>query len=222
MDGVNLAEPESVTTVDGKTPAETEQARIVSALVEKSKNGDLEAFGELIRLYRERAFGLAYSFLNNHHDAEDISQEAFIQAFKKLESFDASGSFGAWLLTIVANMAKNRIRWRKVREKFTFSLDAGFDANGDGERVEFQIPDKTKDLDPLANVEKMWASARLAAQMSELPARQRTTVHLKFVQGFTIPEIAKMMNLAQGTVKSHIFRGIESLKKTIERAKDEM
>ena len=194
---------------------ETDRKADILLLVQKSKKGDLDAFGELIRLYQEKAYGLAFSFLHNPTDAEDISQEAFLQAFKKLQSFDGSGSFGAWLLTIVANRSKNKIRWKKIRERLTFSLD---EPSGDPDREDqprFQPADTDRRSDPSAHADASWQTQKLSRSMDRLSPRQRTAIELKFIQGYKISEVAGLMGLSEGTVKTHIFRGLESLKNRI-------
>ena len=188
----------------------------VSGLIERCKRGDLDAFNELITLYRVKAYGLAYSFLKNHHDAEDVSQEAFIKVFKSLSSYDSSGSFHSWLFTIVANLARNRIRWRNLRERLGFSLDEDHSqTNGNGP-APAQIADPDPASDPLAAVSRAWESKRISEAMDGLSDQQQVAIYLKFIHGYKISEIADLMCLAQGTVKTHISRGLEALRKVLE------
>lgn len=190
---------------------------MITLLVERSKQGDLDAFSQLISVYRVRVYGVAFSFLHNHQDAEDISQEAFIQAFKKLGSLNPSSSFEPWLFQVVANMSRNKIRWRGVREKFTISLDAEPDSGGENDIAKLQVADPDRKIDPSFQADHTMLTKQLNNAVTKLPIQQRTAIHLKFIQGFKILEVAKLMRLSEGTVKTHIFRGLESLKIRLER-----
>lgn len=193
----------------------------ILSLVEKSKDGELQAYGELVRIYRERAYGLAFSFSKHHHDAEDISQEAFIKAFEKIGTFDPRvGSFGSWLLKIVANLSINKMRWNKVRKKFLLFLDSGFNGPEERDSPALQIADPNKNLEPEANAERSWESARIAGAMASISPQQRMALHLKYIEGYKLSEISKIMRLAEGTVKSHVFRGIEGLKKIMKEPRE--
>lgn len=199
---------------ENPTSASEEQQNLIRGLVEKSQKGDISAFGKLIELYQEKAYGLALVFLRNHADAEDVSQEAFIRAFKNLHSFKASGSFGSWLIKITVNLSKNKLRWRRIREKITFSLDQLITPDEDSERPVMQVADTDKTIDPSLTADQVWKNQQLSQAMDGLSVQQRTAIHLKFIQGYTIREIAEIMDLAEGTVKVHIFRGLEGLKKS--------
>lgn len=193
--------------------AEQPQFNILD-LIYESQQGNLAAFAELVRFYQKKAYGLAYSFLKNHHDAEDISQEAFVKAFENLGSFDRTRSFNSWFLTIVANLSKNKIRWKKVRERFTFSLDAvSNDSEKDGQAM--QVADRNPQIDPILETGHTILAENLNRALDGLPTQQRTAIQLKMVEGYKISEVANVMNLAEGTVKTHIFRGMEKLKKNI-------
>lgn len=192
-----------------------ERHRAIAALIRSSQEGDLQAFGELIVLYREKAYGVALSLLNNHHDAEDISQEAFIKAFENLKSFEPSGSFGAWLFKIVSNLAKNKLRWRRIRERFTISLDDSKE-DDEGDLLKLQVADPDKKVEPAFYADQSSESSMLMESIGKLPERQRRAVELKFVQGCKLSEVAEMMEIAEGTVKSHIFRALETLKNIVD------
>jgi RNA polymerase sigma-70 factor, ECF subfamily len=165
---------------------------------------DLETFAVWIKLYWLKAYALALAYLRNHADAEDVSQEAFLRAFNRIRALrQRPESFKSWLMTVVANLAKNRIRFRRVREKTAFFLDA---AEPDGHR----IPELSE-----SRVNGNGHAERLAEAVAALPERQRCAVELKFFHGYKISEIARIMGLAGGTVKAHLFRGMMGLKKNL-------
>jgi RNA polymerase sigma-70 factor, ECF subfamily len=191
----------------------------ISELVDRSKDGDESSFNELIKLFRVKAYGLAYSFLKNHHDAEDVSQEAFIKVYQKLKTFDHSGSFESWLLTIVANMSRNKIRWKTVRGRLTISLDQDFKDENAEDSAPFQVAEPNERNNPAKEADRTWESKRISEALAKLTDQQRIIIELKFIQGYKISEIAGLLKLAEGTVKTHIFRGLESLKKSIKEEK---
>ncbi len=189
------------------------QDRTILLLVSRCQEGDQDAFGDLVDIFKEKAYGLAYSYLNHRQDAEDVSQEAFIRAFSKINSYDSKlGSFGSWLLKIVANLSLNKLRWKKIRARLTVSLDHTVgDADSD-DPMPMQVEDTNADIDPQKSADKSFQDNRMKTVMAALSEQQRTVLQLKFVQGYKISEVAKIMNLAEGTVKSHLFRAVENLK----------
>lgn len=200
---------------DQPTPEASENGKVVLLLVERAKEGDTEAFGGLVRLYKEKAYGLALSFLRHPQDAEDVSQEAFLKAFEKIKTYNpALGSFGSWLLQIVANLSRNKLRWKKIRDKWLVPIDRS-SGGGEEDIPDLQIADPDVKSDPSVGTEGVLQNEEIVQAVDSLPEQQKTVLHLKFVQGYKISEIAKIMGLAEGTVKSHLFRGMESLKKIV-------
>lgn len=186
--------------------------RDILILVEKCKQGDTNAFGELVCMFRVKAYGLSLSYLKHHQDAEDVSQEAFVRAFRKIHSFDPScGSFGSWLLKIVVNLSLNKLRWKKIRQGLTLSLDSNPESYEE-DSPPFQVADTASNIHPDKQAEQSLENSRVAEAIQHLPYQQRTALHLKFVQGYKISEVANIMDIAEGTVKSHLFRGLRHLK----------
>ena len=92
-----------------------------TALVRRARRGDSDAFAELVKLYQRRAVSVAYRLLGNIEDASDVSQDAFVRAYRNLSQLDDPSRFGAWLMRAVSNLSLNYRRARKVRS--TTSLD---------------------------------------------------------------------------------------------------
>lgn len=181
-----------------KNPAvENERDERDWALVQRARAGDSGAFGDLVRAHADAAFGLALSFLKNRPDAEDASQEGFLKAFRNLDSFEGPGGFRPWLLTIVANTCRNRLRWQKLRNFWH--------VDGDETLIENQPepPGPAQD------------SAETARALESLTEQQRLAVQLKFVEGHKIREVAQIMGLSEGTVKTHLYRGVAQLRKIL-------
>lgn len=189
-------------------------------LIERIRQGDRDAFSELVRRYQRQAFGLAHSFLKSVPDAEDVAQDAFLKAFEKLGTFDASGSFEAWFFTIVANLARKKLRWHKVRTTLTLSLDAPREDDRGGDPTTPQVPGPEARDNPERLAESGWRAGRLQEALAGLPEQQQTALRLKYVEGWKISEVARLMGLAEGTVKAHLFRGTEKLRKVLENGND--
>lgn len=164
-------------------------------LVAKSLAGDRAAFGELVERYAAQARRVARAVLDDPDDADDAAQDGFLSALVKLGQYDARRPFGPWLMRIVANAATDRRRRRKVRR--AEPLDPAL--VGGGPR-----PDAAAVQNELG--------ARLRAALAELPERRRTAVVLFDVEGYSHAEIAGMLGIPEGTVRSEVFHGRRRLR----------
>ena len=163
----------------GTAPAQDE-----GRLIERIREGDAQAFGELVRRYQRRAFAIAYRLLRHIQDAEDLVQESFNTALDRLDSFDVRRPFGPWFFRIVVNRGRNAIAARRVRE--TDALDDEVVSGG-------ASPDRL--------VEQRELGDRLGLALDELSDRQRLVVQLHEIEGFTTAEVAGMLEIAEPTVR---------------------
>ena len=185
---------------------ETEHALADEAvLVERSQRGDLDAFNTLVELHQRLIYNVCLRMLGGRMAAEDVTQEAFISAYRSIGSFRGS-SFRAWLTRIAANACTDELR-RKSRRPLT-SLD---DSSTDLEPME--VVDATPGPEALALQREQRRG--LEAALLRLPADQRLAVVMCDVQGFAYEEIAEAMGCSIGTVKSRIARGREKLRRDI-------
>jgi RNA polymerase sigma-70 factor (ECF subfamily) len=172
-------------------------------------SGDLDAFNQLVLKYQDSAFGYANAQVGDPDLAEDVTQESFIKAFQKLRYFQG-GSFRAWLITIVANTARDRLR--QLRRHQAISLYAK-DENGE----EFDTPLWL--VDPSASVEetvlKNEETHYLHRLVDALPAVYRTVITLIDLYEFNYAEAAAIMNVPLGTVKSRLARARTQLRDAI-------
>lgn len=161
--------------------------------------GDREAFGELVARYAPQARRVARAILGNAADADDAAQDGFLAALKHLGRYDPARPFGPWLMRIVANAARDRWRRRKVRaaEVISPSLPAGEPG-----------PDRT--------AERRLFDEALRAALARLPEQQRLAVVLFDVEGYSHREIAQILDLPEGTVRSHVFHARRALRKALE------
>lgn len=164
-------------------------------MVARAVAGDRAAFGILVERYAGIARRVARAVLGNPDDADDAAQDAMLSALVKLEQYDPRRPFGPWLLRIVANAATDRRRRRSVRQ--VEPLDPGLTAGG-------ARPDVTTERRALAE--------RLRQALAQLPERRRIAVVLFDVEGYTHAEIATVLGIPEGTVRSEVFHARRRLR----------
>jgi len=164
-------------------------------LVARTLSGERAAFGVLVERYAPQARRVARAVLGDPDEADDAAQDGFLSALIKLGQYDARRPFGPWLMRIVANAATDRRRRRQVRR--VEPLDPGLVGGGprpDTEAVRSELGE------------------RLRAALAELPARRRTAVVLFDVEGYSHAEIAEMLGIPEGTVRSEVFHARRRLR----------
>jgi RNA polymerase sigma-70 factor (ECF subfamily) len=172
-------------------------ARIASEadLVARTQAGERAAFGVLVERYAPQARRVARAVLGDSDEADDAAQDGFLSALVKLSQYDARRPFGPWLMRIVANAATDRRRRRQVRR--VEPLDPGLVGGGprpDTEAVRSELGE------------------RLRAALAELPPRRRAAVVLFDVEGYSHAEIAEMLGIPEGTVRSEVFHARRRLR----------
>jgi RNA polymerase sigma-70 factor (ECF subfamily) len=179
-------------------------ATIDAALVEEALSGRLEAFNELVRRHQDHLFGLVYRLVPDRDGAADAVQEAFFNAYKHLASY-RGGSVRSWLGRIAINAAMDmgRARRRRPSQPYPeFEDDSWQPPAGDEE-------------EPEARALVAERSKALSAALEALPVEQRACIVLYDVEGYDYSEIATIMHVEVGTVKSRIHRGRLALRSTL-------
>lgn len=166
-----------------------------NALVARALAGDRAAFGALVERYAGVVRRVARAVLDDPDDADDAAQDALLSALVKLQQYDPRRPFGPWLLRIVANAATDRRRRRKVRQ--VEPLDPGLVAGG---------------TRPDTAAERRALSERLRRALAELPERRRIAVVLFDVEGYSHAEIATVLGIPEGTVRSEVFHARRRLR----------
>ncbi len=174
-------------------------------LVKNARQGDLEAYDELVRRYQERIYATIYHMTSNHEDANDLAQEAFIKAFHALKSFKGGSSFYTWVYRIAVNKTINFLKQRKNKAQMSLD-DLDFNAEHDPDLVAL-ISDKT----PRREVNLAELQEKLNEAMQKLSEPHRLVVTLHDVQGLSHEEIAKIMDCNIGTVRSRLFYARQQL-----------
>ena len=166
-----------------------------ATLVERSRDGDLEAFNQIVRRYQLRVYNLAARILGDRTAAEDVAQDTFVSAYKALARF-RGGSLRAWLLRIASNQCYDRLRSAKRRPEQ--SLDEALESPG------FHVP--SRDPSPEQQAISRELHDHVQRAILGLPFDQRNTIMLVDVQGLSYEEAAEAMDVSMGTVKSRLSR----------------
>lgn len=177
-------------------------------LIREAKNGSMKAFEEIISLYEKKVFSTIYYMVKNENEIEDIAQEVFIKIYKNLKNFKEESSLYTWIYRITINVCIDEI---KKRKKVVY-LDEEIETD-DGE-MRMQIPDESKSPSELAEEKDL--KQRLTSCIRKLPEDQRIMIVLRDIKGFTYMEIAEMLKMNLGTVKSKINRSRASLKELLD------
>jgi RNA polymerase sigma factor (sigma-70 family) len=188
-------------TDESEAPAPVEE----TVLVQRARDGDLEAYDELIRRYQERIYATVYHMTANHEDANDLAQESFIKAFQALKSFKGGSSFYTWLYRIAVNKTINFLKQRRNRIHLSLN-DLDFNAEHNPDLVAL-ISEKT----PLREVNLTELQEKLNGALLKLSEPHRLVVVLHDVQGTSHDEIAKIMGCNIGTVRSRLFYARQQL-----------
>ena len=182
-------------------------------LVERVRQGDLEAFNVIVSTYQQRVYSLCLRMVGSPQAAEDATQDAFISAYKGIGR-QRGGSVQSWLFRIAANACIDELRRRKRRPQVSLDMPAA-DETGSA----FDLPDP--EAGPERRALQSEIGAALQAELLRLPADQRLVVTLRDVEGLSYEEIAVTINGSVGTVKSRISRGRARLRVAL-RARPEL
>lgn len=176
------------------------------ALIERSKNGDLEAFEALVRRYENKVYTVAYRFLGNHADASDLAQETFLRLYQALPNFRGESSFMTWLYRITANACRDEIRRRQRYN--VVSLDGETGANNSLVISQAQ----SGILSPEDAVEKKELNEMVQKILNKLTEEHRLVLVMREIQGMSYEEIALFLDCSLGTVKSRLSRARQAFR----------
>jgi RNA polymerase sigma-70 factor, ECF subfamily len=185
-----------------------------ATLVAELKAGSEEAFALLIAEYHLPLFSLIARSINDPADAADLTQEVFIKVFRGIRGFNGEASLRTWLYRIALHEASNQRRWwsRHKRQEITIdsSPDASYDSEGEVPCLAATLAD-THDS-PYEHAVQNQTREQLEAALRQLPEAYRTVVVLREIEGFAYEEIAEILDVQLGTVKSRLTRGRTALR----------
>lgn len=183
-------------------------------LIEKIKKGDTHAFSELVKAYDKKALNFAYRMLRDLNEAEDAVQEAFLRVFDKIHTFHGNSSFSTWFYTILNNICLDMLR-KRARQGDVVSITQ---ASNDDHEYELQIEDTADG--PFELLQKKSALKLVDKALSKVSDEHRAVIVMRDINGLEYEEIAKILNVSLGTVKSRISRARYALRKILEENKE--
>ncbi|HYA97613.1 MAG TPA: sigma-70 family RNA polymerase sigma factor [Methylomirabilota bacterium] len=183
-----------------------------AAAVERTLAGDADAFRLLVERHSRSVFRLAHRMSGNQHDAEEIVQEAFLRAYRKLRQFESRANFGTWVYRIAANCAIDRLRRQRKEE---MHLETELPQEEGPENGGLQ-----KHADERPTPERTAMSAELRKKIEEalagLSAAERAAFVMRHWEGLGIEEIAAVLRLKPSAAKNTVFRAVQKLRQALE------
>src|SRR6202142_2638356 len=191
----NMAASASAISLPARTRKRDEEAE----LVRLAQSGEEAAFEELIRRHQQRVFGLVNGILRRREDVEDVVQQVFLKVFVSLKRFDQRAAFSTWLYKISVNECWDYLRKKKVRPLV-------YEADLSEEQVSRLDGVVSADQPPASSSDRAEARDLLERMMEKLPEQDQQLLVLKEVEGFSVQELAEILNLNVNTVKVRLFR----------------
>lgn len=184
-----------------------------AVLVRRVQAGEVHAFTMLVTKYQDRVFNTCWRICGNHADAGELTQDAFLKAFEAIGGFHGKSAFYTWVFRIAVNQS---LSWRRKQQKRkTVSLDAAHGAcDDDGGTLGMKIASDEAE-DPADTVEAVERQQLVTDALGKLDAEQRAVLVLRDIEGMDYQNIADILELAVGTVKSRIFRGRAALRELL-------
>ena len=181
--------------------------------------GSQRAFRELLGRYERPVFSLIYRMVRDRALAEDLTQEAFIRAFNAIGGYNPGYKFSSWIFKIAHNLTIDHLRRKRID---TISLDGSPDALSAEEQARTRPIVESPDERPDAYVENLELGGEIEAAIGRLRPHYRTVTLLRHVEGYSYNEIAEIMDLPLGTVKTYIHRARLELKEALAHLREDM
>ena len=182
----------------------------IDTLIQRCLSGDQSAWQIVVRMHRRKVFNIAYKFVGSVDQAEDLAQDVFIKVFRSLRTFDRRANFQTWLYSVTRNLCIDHYRaLRKEREALNRDLDIDVVAPASLDRSPHQL------------LEAQDQATLLRRALQRLPPAMRTAVVLRDLRELSYEDIARTLNLPDGTVKSRISRGRSELARQVQAIREE-
>ena len=192
-----------------------EDAQVAAMLVRRCIAGDAAAWEEIVQRYHRRIYNICYRFSGSSDDAADLAQEVFVKIYRTLGTFDGTrASFMTWVTTVTRNLLVDHFRKGKY-DRITDSLESTSGNQEDGLTIGEQLEDQS--LGPEARVQGQQAQRMVHQALQKLSPELREAVILRDLQDMDYKEIAQVLRVPEGTVKSRINRGRTELGRLLER-----
>jgi RNA polymerase sigma-70 factor (ECF subfamily) len=182
----------------------------VTERVRRAQNGDLQAFEQLFQQYQRGIYNTIFQVVRSESDAADLTQDAFIRAFRALPRLQSPEAFTTWLYRIAVNLSRNHLRDMARGRTESLEYASGEEDEAGGQR---EIADASGDPALLAQTQDMSRRVRLA--IATLSEDHRTVITLHHLQGMSVEQIAAIMDCSVGTVKSRLSRARDHLRRKL-------
>ncbi len=178
------------------------------SIIERCKKGDREAFATIVQKYMKPAYYVALGYVGKPEDALDLSQDAFVNAFRHIKRFDTTKTFFPWFYSILKNLCMNHLnRLRRRRED---SIDEMAEEEG-------QVPIPIETADPEASVVRKDLEVKIGQALTRLRPKDREIIILQHFQDYSYQEIADLLGIPIGTVMSRLYSARQALRRELER-----
>ena len=192
-----------------------EDAQLAATLVRRCLAGDAGAWEEIVQRYSRRIYNICYRFAGSADDAQDLTQEVFIKMYRTLKTYDVErGALMTWVTTITRNLLVDHFR-KTRQDRITDSLDAETSQHEDAASLSERIPDKTQPPD--SRVQSRETREVVHQALQKLSPELREAVILRDLQDMDYRDIATVLKVPEGTVKSRINRGRAELARLLQR-----
>ncbi|WP_431801957.1 RNA polymerase sigma factor SigW [Halobacillus andaensis] len=181
---------------------------MIKKKIKEVKKGDQSAFEDIVSFYQNKVYHICFRMIGNAYEAEDLAQEAFIRAYTNISSFDERRKFSTWLYRIATNLTIDRIR----KKKPDYYLDAEVKGT-DGLDMYSQLA--MDQALPEEEVESLELQSYIHREILALPPKYRSVIVLRYLDELALQEIAEVLDVPIGTVKTRIHRGREALRKRL-------
>ena len=173
------------------------------------QKGDTEAFDVLVERHQKKMLNIAYRMMGDYDEACDVTQEAFLAAYKSIKKFKTEAKFSTWLYRIVVNQSKNRLKQlRNIAQRESVSIDDSGEIKIEGAWCQ----SSANDANPGAQMEKREREAQVQKCITSLDGEYREVLILRDIQGLSYEEIKDILQIPDGTVKSRLSRARNALK----------
>jgi len=198
-----------------RTPEQEAAQEAVARLVRQCMAGDSQAWQQLVTAQHRRIYAICYRFTGSGSDAEDLTQEVFLKLYKNLSSFDTQkGSFQTWITTLARNLLVDHFRRTRL-DRVSDSLDVGFDGEDGSPTMGDRLADNRPSQEQ--HIAGLELKSRIQSALKQISPELREAVILRDLEDMDYKEIAQVLRIPEGTVKSRISRGRGELARLLQR-----
>lgn len=183
-----------------------------SELISKSKLGDTDAFGQLVDRYQQKVYNIAFRMTNSHEDALDLAQESFLRIYRAIASYKGESAFSTWVFRIASNVCLDEMRKKKRQPRIALSTDSLVAGEEGDYAIEFASGEASNPEQHLLQGEMR---REITQALNTLSEEHRVVLVLRDIEGYSYEEIADMLGVNIGTIKSRLNRARLALREVL-------